>query len=327
MAPAGEDAAQVVRRFNRFYTRQIGLLREGLLDTPFSLTQARILYEIAQQDGVTARQLEGQLNLDPGYLSRQVAKFDKAGLVARRPSDRDGRVWHLSLSRKGRTAFAMLDRRSASDAERQLRNLTPAAQAKLVESMKSIQALLEPAAGQPGLELRAPVPGDMGWVISRHGAVYAQEYGWDATFEALVGEIAAKFVQKFDSQRERCWIAELGGERVGCIFLVKAARTVAKLRLLFVEPAARGRGIGRRLVEECIAFAREAGYRKVTLWTNDVLHAARHIYEGAGFRLTEENRHHSFGKDLVGQTWELTLAGSLRLTPLRRNHAAPDNRR
>lgn len=302
-----EDAVDAVRGFNRFYTKQIGLLREGLLDTPFSLTQARILYEIAHQESITAKQLGQQLNLDAGYLSRQVARFEKAGLIARQTSDLDGRVQHLALTRKGRTAFATLDQRSSSEVEGQLRNMKPAAQTKLVESMKSIQALLDPSREAPIVQLRAPQPGDIGWVISRHGAIYAQEYGWDATFEALVAEITANFIKNFDPQRERCWIAEAGGERAGCIFLVQKSRTVAKLRLLLVEPSSRALGIGRRLVDECIAFARSAGYRKMTLWTNDVLHEARRIYQRAGFRLVKENRHHSFGHDLVGQNWELSF--------------------
>lgn len=307
MSPAQEGAVNAVRRFNRFYTKQIGLLREGLLGTRFSLTQARILYEIAHQEGISSSQLSLQLNLDAGYLSRQIGKFEKAGLVARRTSDRDGRVQHLALTGNGQREFAILDQRSASEVAAQLGGLTPDAQAKLVESMQSIQSLLDPGKEAPAVRLRAPQPGDMGWVVGRQGVFYAREYGWDATFEALAAEIVAKFVRNFDPARERCWIAEASGERAGCVFLVQESRTVAKLRLLFVEPAARGLGVGSRLVDECIAFARQAGYRKLTLWTNDILDAARRIYQRAGFRLIEEERHHSFGQDLTGQNWELTL--------------------
>jgi DNA-binding MarR family transcriptional regulator/GNAT superfamily N-acetyltransferase len=308
MAPVQNNAVEAVRKFNRFYTKQIGLLREGLLDTSFSLTQARVLYEIAHQKGITSKQLGERLNLDAGYLSRLIGKFEKAGLIARQASGQDARVQHFALTRKGRTAFAMLDRRSAAEVEAQLRSLAPAAQARLVDSMNTIHALIEAPAEPPSVKLRSHQPGDMGWVIGRHGAIYAEEYGWDVTFEAFVADIAAKFIQKHDPERERCWIAEAGGERVGCIFLVQKSRTVAKLRLLLVEPTARGLGVGGRLLDECLAFARAAGYRKVTLWTNDILHAARHLYQRAGFSLVQEERHHSFGHDLVGQNWELTLA-------------------
>ena len=307
MPAVQESAVDAVRRFNRFYTKQIGLLREGLLDTRFSLTQARVLYEIAHQDRVTSKQLGELLKLDAGYLSRQLGKFEKAGLIVRHVSERDARLQHLALTRKGRAAFSMLDRRSVSEVEAQLRRLTPAAQERLVQSMRTIHALLEPAAEGSAVQLRAHQPGDLGWIISRHGAIYAQEYGWDLTFEALVADIAATFIKKFNPARERCWIAEAGAERVGCVLLVQESSTVGKLRLLLVEPTARGLGVGGRLVDECLAFAGRAGYRKVTLWTNDVLHAARRIYQRAGFRLVKEERHHSFGHDLVGQNWELKL--------------------
>jgi len=307
MAPTPQDAVESVRRFNRFYTRQIGLLREGLLDTRFSLTQARVLYEIAHQKGIASKELGERLNLDAGFVSRLIGRFEKSGLLARQPSSRDGRLHHLALTRKGRTVFATLDRRSVAEIQAQLANLEPASRAKLVDSMNAIQSLLDPRAEPPAVHLRAHRPGDMGWVISRHGAIYAQEYGWDMTFEALVAEIVARFIRNFDPERERCWIAEIAGERVGSIFLVQDSRAVAKLRLLLVEPAARGRGVGGRLVDECLAFARAAGYRKITLWTNDILHAARRIYQRAGFGLVEEERHHSFGHDLVGQNWELDL--------------------
>jgi DNA-binding MarR family transcriptional regulator/GNAT superfamily N-acetyltransferase len=308
MATVHEDAVEAVRKFNRFYTRQIGILREGLLDTPFSLTQARILYEIAHQKGITSKPLGDHLHLDAGYVSRQIGRFEKAGLVERQASGTDARVQHLALTRKGRTAFATLDRRSAADVQAQLRRLTADAQTKLVASMNAIYMLLEAPPEPPTVRLRGHQPGDMGWVVSRHGAIYAQEYGWDATFEALVADIVAKFIRAYDPERERCWIATAAGERVGSVFLVQESRRVAKLRLLLVEPAARGLGVGGRLVDECVDFAKAAGYQKVTLWTNDILHAARHLYQRAGFRLIQEDRHHSFGQDLVGQNWELALS-------------------
>lgn len=304
---ASGAVVDVVRNFNRFYMKQIGLLREGLLDTPFSLTQARIIYELGQQPGISAKQLGQRLGLDAGYLSRQVAKFEESGLVSRKTSGQDGRVQQLSLTRKGRAAFTTLNQRSTSEVAEQLETLTPLDQKKLAECMQSIQALLERREAGPSVTIRAPLAGDMGWVVERQGKVYAQEYNWDWTYEALVAEIVAKFIRDLDPVCERCWIADAGSERVGCVFLVKDSRTVARLRLLFVEPQARGLGVGSRLVDECIAFARAAGYRKIKLWTNDILHGARRIYQRAGFSLVEEKPHHSFGHDLNGQTWELSL--------------------
>ncbi len=306
--PTPATRIDTVRRFNRFYTRQIGALQEHLLASPFSLTEARVLYELAHQDDTTARALCAALRLDAGYLSRILEVFENRGLMERTTSAADGRQRLLRLTSRGRKAFATIDRDSTRNVRALLRPLAEDAQTRLVESMRTIETILEaPPPTRLSVLLRAPRPGDMGWVVQRHGAIYAREYGWDATFEALVAEIVAKFVRHFDPQRERCWIAERDGVNVGCVFLVRKTSTVGQLRLLLVDPSARGLGIGARLVEECSRFARQVGYRRVVLWTNSVLQAARRIYEAAGYRLTEEDRHHSFGKDLVGQNWELKL--------------------
>jgi DNA-binding MarR family transcriptional regulator/GNAT superfamily N-acetyltransferase len=300
--------AEAMRRFNRFYTKQIGVLHEGLLQSPFSLTEVRVLYELAHRDNVTASELATDLGLDAGYLSRMLRRFDYCGFLDKSPSPTDGRRTHLRLTPQGRDAFAPLDQRSHNEAAAMLSTFSAAEQNRLLEAMRTIEELLGPqTAGREPYLLRPHQPGDMGWIIHRHGVLYAQEYGWDEQFEALVAEIAAKFIQHFDPKRERCWIAEKDGEIVGSVFLVKQSDEVAKLRLLLVEPAARGLGIGSRLVGECIRFARQVGYKTITLWTNDVLHAARHIYEQAGFHLVDEEPHHSFGHDLVGQTWDLAL--------------------
>jgi len=305
-APAAR--IETVRRFNRFYTRQIGVLQEHLLESPFSLTEARVLYELAHHDETTARSLGADLQLDAGYLSRILEAFRKRGLVERAPSTTDGRQRPVRLTPRGRKAFAGLDGDSSRTVRALLRPLAEESQARLIESMRAIETVLgAPQSTRTPYILRAQEPGDMGWVVQRHGAIYAQEYGWDATFEALVAEIVAKFVRHFEPKNERCWIAERDGVNVGCVFLVRKGRTVGQLRLLLVEPSARGLGIGARLVEECSRFARQVGYRRIVLWTNRVLHAARRIYEAAGYRLMEENRHHSFGKDLLGQNWELRL--------------------
>jgi DNA-binding MarR family transcriptional regulator/GNAT superfamily N-acetyltransferase len=306
----GALAARViaVRRFNRCYTQKIGVLGERLLDSPFSLTEARILYELAHRERLTASELCRELDLDPGYLSRILGAFGRRGLVVRAASETDRRQIHLSLSDAGRAAFAPLDRRSRDEIAALLTRLPEPGQRRLVAAMAEIERLLGPASAprEPYL-LRPPVPGDIGWVISRHGALYAQEYGFDWRFEALVAEIAAKFVAEFEPGRECCWIAERDGEPVGSVFLVKETEQIAKLRLLLIEPAARGLGIGARLVSETVRFARRSGYRKITLWTQSILVAARHIYETAGFRLVASEPHHSFGRDLVGEHWELAL--------------------
>jgi len=297
-----------VRRFNRFYTQKIGVLREGYLESSFSLAEARVLYELGQRDRPSASELARDLGLDPGYLSRILARFAKSRLVSSERSANDRRVIHLILTEKGERSFAQINARSRHEIGDWLGTLPAAEQERLVGAMHVVEGLLgaRPERKTPYL-IRPHQPGDIGWVVSRHGSLYAEEYGWEDTFEALVAEIAAKFIRRFDAKRERCWIAEKDGENVGSVFLVKKSATVAQLRLLIVDPKARGLGIGQRLVDECIGFCRRAGYRKIVLWTNDILHAARRIYEARGFRLVEEERHHSFGKDLVGQIWELKL--------------------
>ncbi|MCW5771431.1 MAG: MarR family transcriptional regulator [Rhodospirillaceae bacterium] len=305
---AFDGRVAAVRRFNRFYTQRIGVLREGLLDSAYSLAEARVLYELAHRERPTASELARELGLDPGYLSRILARFQRKRLVAFERSRADGRKNHIELTAKGQRAFAPLDIRSRHDIGAWLGVLPAAEQERLVGAMKLIEDALaaNPEPTTPYI-LRPHRPGDMGWVIGRHGAIYADEYGWDDTFEAMVAEIAARFINRFDPKRERCWIAERDGENVGAVFLVRKSDKVAQLRMLLVERKARGLGIGQRLVDECIAFARECGYRKIMLWTNDILHAARHIYEARGFKLIREEKHHSFGHDLVGQFWELKL--------------------
>jgi len=304
----GRQRVDAVRSFNRFYTKQIGVLHEGLLGSPFSLTEVRVLYELANRSQPTAAELGRDLGLDPGYLSRILQNFARRGLVAKTRSAVDGRQSLLSLTARGRKAFAPLNARSHDEVAAMLARLSAAEQHRLIGAMRTIQTLLgdrsEPRV--PYL-LRSHRPGDMGWIIHRHGTLYAEEYRWDETFEALVAEIAAKFIRTFDPKREHCWIAEREGEIVGSVFLVRKSPTVGQLRLMYVEPKVRGLGIGSRLVEECLRFARQVGYRKVVLWTNSVLVAARHIYEKAGFRLIHSEPHRSFGHDLVGETWELTL--------------------
>jgi DNA-binding MarR family transcriptional regulator/N-acetylglutamate synthase-like GNAT family acetyltransferase len=299
---------EVVRRFNRFYTRRIGVLEEGLLRSPFSLTEARILYELAHQERTTATELGRELGLDAGYLSRILGGFEKRGLIRRAPSHTDGRQFLLRLTPKGHRAFVKLDAASRTEVEAMLTQLSKTDQDDLVRAMRNIEGLLgtAPESQEPYI-LRPHQPGDMGWVVQRHGVLYCDEYGWDERFEALVADIVAKFIQNFDPARERCWIAERGGENVGAVFLVEQSDTVGQLRLLLVEPKARGSGIGSRLVDECLRFARRVGYQKVALWTNDVLVEARRIYERVGFRLVSEKPHHSFGRNLVGQTWEVEL--------------------
>ena len=303
-----EQRVDAVRRFNRFYTKQIGVLHEGLLGSPFSLTEVRVLYELAHRESPTATELGKELGLDPGYLSRIVRGFTTRGLVKKTTSKADGRQSLLSLTARGRSTFAPLDARSSREVLAVLSRLPAADQRRLIAAMRTIESLLgeRPEPKVPYV-LRPHQPGDMGWVIHRHGVLYAQEYGWDETFEALVAEIASAFIRDFDPKRERCWIVEREGEVVGSVFLVKRSARVAKLRLMYVEPTARGLGIGSRLVGECVRFARQVGYRKITLWTNRVLVAARHIYKKAGFLLVAGEPHHSFGHDLIGETWELEL--------------------
>ena len=302
----GDVAA--VREFNRYYTNVLGLLREGLLDTPYSLTEARIIFELARQDELEVAALRRWLDLDAGYLSRILARFEADGLVRKSRSPGDGRRQVISLTQAGRAAFGRLDALS-SDQIRGLLAAVPAGQrSRLTAAMAGIREILDgrPAAGT--VVLRPPVPGDLGWVVQRNGALYAAEYGWDETYEALVARLVADFAARADRAGEAAWIAELRGEPVGCVFCTRKSDQTAQLRLLLVEPSARGIGIGERLVTECLTFARRAGYREIVLWTNDVLHAARRIYQRAGFELVGSQPHHSFGHDLVAQDWRLALA-------------------
>lgn len=306
--PGQLQPVEAVRRFSRFYTRRLGVLREGLLDSPFTLTEARVVYELAHHETATAAELARELELDPGYLSRLLKGLEQRGYVLRRPAADDGRQSIVALSEHGEAAFAEINASSRAQVGRLLEPLGPEDQASLVASLATVERLLgeAPQRRVPYI-LRPHQPGDIGWVIARHGALYAEEYGFDETFEALVAEICAQFLHTFDPRRERCWIAERDGENVGCVFLVRQSDAIAKLRCLLVEPRARGLGIGARLVDECIRFARQKGYGKITLWTNSILLAAIHLYERAGFRLVAEERHRSFGQDLIGQTWELKL--------------------
>lgn len=297
-----------VRRFNRFFTRRIGVLREGLLHGPYSLTEARVLFELARGEDVSASELSHELGLDPGYLSRILVRFERGGLLDRVVSEADGRRRLLRLTAAGEDAFAELDRRSREEVSGMLEGISERDQRRLLDATRTIEEVLggDGSTPEPFL-LRRHEPGDMGWVVQRHGTLYAREYGWDDRFEALVARIVADFIEAYDPSWERCWIAETGGRNVGCVFVVQESEEVAKLRLLLVEPEARGAGLGSRLVAECVTFARGRGYRKLVLWTNSVLHAARRIYEEHGFELAEEEEHHSFGADLVGQNWELEL--------------------
>jgi DNA-binding MarR family transcriptional regulator/N-acetylglutamate synthase-like GNAT family acetyltransferase len=317
MADARPDfPAQVdtIRRFNRFYTRRIGVLRDGLLSSPFTLAQARVLYELAQRERPSASEIARELDLDAGYLSRLLRALMRRGLVSRAPSPTDRRRGLLALTARGRAAFRRLDRRSASDIATMLEPLAADDRQRLADAMASIERLLapdgpageRPAAAGP-IVLRTHRPGDLGWVVHRHAALYAQEYGWDGSFEAMVAEIVARFIRRFDPARERCWIAERDGRILGSVTLVRMTDATAQLRLLYVEPQARGAGLGRLLVDECERFARQAGYRRIRLWTNSVLLAARAIYEGTGYRLIAQEPHRSFGHDLVGETWEKRL--------------------
>jgi DNA-binding MarR family transcriptional regulator/GNAT superfamily N-acetyltransferase len=297
-----------VRRFNRFYTRRVGALREGLLGSPHPLPEARLLYELGQRGACTASELGAELDLDLGYLSRLLQSLRKRGLVLARVSAADARRSLLSLTGKGRRAYAALDARSRDEVGSMLARLPGTEQARLIAALKTVQSILgEEQRQEPRITLRAHRPGDLGWVVHRHGALYAQEHGWDERFEALVADIVAKFVQRFDPARERCWIAEMDGEPVGSAFVVKDGAATAKLRLLLLEPRARGRGLGKRLVAECIRFARAKGYRKLVLWTQSNLDAARAIYRSAGFSLVEKQRHRSFGVALTGEYWALEL--------------------
>jgi DNA-binding MarR family transcriptional regulator/GNAT superfamily N-acetyltransferase len=306
MDPDGQISA--VRAFNRFYTRKLGFLDQHLLKSPFSLSEARVLYELATRENLSAKEIGIELGLDPGYLSRIVQNFDDNGLITRKPAPSDRRQYQLSLTAKGRQAFAKINRSSHDEIANMLAGLAPADGGRLVEAMTTIERLLgEPPVLRLPAVLREPRPGDMGWVVQSHGSLYASEYGFDASFEGLVAEITAKFLGSFDASRERCWIADIDGTQVGSVFLVRHADDVAKLRLLLVDPAGRGQGLGQRLVAECVAFARACGYRKITLWTQSILVAARKVYQNAGFLLVATEPHRSFGQSLIGETWELEL--------------------
>lgn len=303
-----EDRIAIVRRFNRFFTRQLGVLREGLLHTPYSLTESRIIYEIANRDHVIAADLSKELGLDAGYLSRILDRLEQKGLIQKVLSESDGRQRLLRLTPDGEKVFSLLDSRSREEISEMLNNLSEQDQNRLIQSMNTIEHLLGEGLkySEPYI-LRQHEPGDMGWIIHMHGRLYAEEYGWDERFEALVARICSDFINNYNPDKERCWIAEMDGQIVGSVFVVQDNEEVAKLRLLLVDPRARGLGLGKRLVDECIRFARRKGYKKLVLWTNSVLVAARNIYKKAGFELVKEEPHHSFGHDLVGETWELSL--------------------
>lgn len=314
-SPTDPSAAHIiaVRRFNRFYTRLVGALDEGHLRTAFSLAEARLLYELAQRNGLTATELGRALGLDAGYLSRMLRRFVERGLVERVPSRTDGRRSHLQLTRAGRASFSALNTRARNDVAALLAPISDAERRRLLTAMQTIEKLLGGAApeespGEPFV-LRSHRAGDMGFIIHRQALLYAREYGWTTEYEALIARILADFIERYDPTCERCWIAERAQETVGSVFLIRHPERegVARLRLLYVEPDARGLGIGRRLVSECTTFARSVGYRTITLWTNSVLVSARRLYEAEGYTLVQEESHHRFGHDLVGQTWELAL--------------------
>jgi DNA-binding MarR family transcriptional regulator/GNAT superfamily N-acetyltransferase len=306
--PDSEPDVAAVRAFNRFYTRKLGVLDQQLLKSPFSLSEARVLYELAHRENLSAKEIGAELGLDAGYLSRIVQNFDEGGLITREPLPADRRQYRLALTAKGRQTFAKLERSMQDEVAAMLATLPHDGKARLIGAMAEIEGLLGESGGlrSPAV-LREPRPGDIGWVVQSHGAFYAREYGFDSSFEGLVAEIAAKFLASFDASRERCWIADIDGTQVGSIFLVRHTDDVAKLRLLLVEPTGRGQGLGQRLVGECIAFARQCGYRRITLWTQSILVAARKIYQEAGFKLVATEPHRSFGQDLIGETWELEL--------------------
>jgi DNA-binding MarR family transcriptional regulator/predicted N-acetyltransferase YhbS len=302
------DRVAAFRAFNRFYTGRIGVLGEGFLRTPHSLTEARVLYELGHRDVVEVAELRRGMEIDAGYLSRLLSRLEEQGLVARERSQDDARRQRVRLTEDGAAAAAELDRRSAAEIGALLDGLGEERQRRLIAAMQVIGEVLDDADGSDGaLVLRAPRPGDYGWIVHRHGAQYAEEYGWDETFEALVARIVADYAEHHDPRREGAWIAEVDGEPVGCVLCVREDDSTAKLRLLLVDPRARGRGIGARLIDECLRFARRAGYDRVVLWTNDVLHDARRLYERAGFELVESGRHRAFGHDLVEQTWSRRL--------------------
>jgi DNA-binding MarR family transcriptional regulator/GNAT superfamily N-acetyltransferase len=303
----GQDRVAAVRAFNRFYTARIGVLRDGLLRTPHSLTEARVLYELGQREVTEVADLRREMDIDGGFLSRLLARLERNGLVARERSTDDARRQRIRLTNEGAAAFAELDRRSADEIGAVLEALSEDDQRRLVAAMDTVQEVLTHAPPAAGFVLRSPRPGDLGWIVQAHGRLYAEQYGWDESFEALVAGIVADYAKDRDPRREAAWVAEVDGEPAGCVLCLRREEDVAQLRLLLVDPRARGRGIGGRLIEECLGFAQRAGYERVTLWTNDVLHEARRLYERAGFELVESAPHHSFGHDLVEQTWARPL--------------------
>jgi DNA-binding MarR family transcriptional regulator/GNAT superfamily N-acetyltransferase len=295
-----------VRRFNRFYTQHLGVLRDGWLDSPFSLTEARVLYEIRQRDRATASDIARDLGLDAGYLSRILRQFHKSGLIRKDVSPQDARQSLLSITARGRKAFDPLEARTERQVGAVLGRLATPEQDHLVAAMRVIETMI--ASGpkpETDIVLRQPRPGDLGWIVARHAELYAREYGWAENFEGLCAQIVADFAGKYDPTCERCWIAEMDGRNVGCVFLVKDSETIARLRLLLVDPVARGRGLGKKLTDECVRFAHDCGYQGITLWTHSVLTAARHIYERAGFRLTSSEKRRSFGQDVVSEHWDM----------------------
>jgi DNA-binding MarR family transcriptional regulator/GNAT superfamily N-acetyltransferase len=301
------ERAHTVRSFNRFYTNVIGALREGFLGTRYSLTEARVIFELAQRHTTQVADLRRALDIDPGYLSRILSRFEADGLTARERSSEDGRRQVIRLTARGRRAFRTLDQRSTAEFVAMLSSFPDEQQQRLVGAMGTIRDILGDRRRSRAIVLRPPEAGDLGWVVHRHGILYAEEYGWDESFEGLVARIVSDFAEHRDHDRERAWIAEVERERVGCIFCTKRSEKTAQLRLLLVEQAARGMGVGSALVDECLRFAKQAGYERIMLWTNEVLRDARRLYERAGFRLVEEEKHHSFGQDLVGQNWERLL--------------------
>jgi DNA-binding MarR family transcriptional regulator/GNAT superfamily N-acetyltransferase len=305
--PMSTDTVAAVRAFNRFYTRKLGVLDQHLLDSPYSLTEARVLYELAHREAPSAKEIGAALGLDAGYLSRIVQHFSDKGLITRKPLPADRRQVQLGLTAKGRLAFSRLEQRSCDDIATMLATLGGPRASRLVQAMASIEQLLVHADAAPSTILRGPRPGDIGWVVQSHGALYAAEYGFDASFEALVAEIAGNYLASFDASRERCWIADIDGRPVGSIFLVRQTDEIARLRLLLVDSAGRGQGLGQRLVRECIGFARACGYRRITLSTHSILTAARKIYQNEGFVRVASETHRSFGQNLTGETWELEL--------------------
>jgi len=302
-----DKQVSTIRSFNRFYTRKIGVL-DGMASSPFSLAEARVLYELAHRQQPTATDIRKELGLDAGYMSRILRDFERRKLMRREQSKTDERQRFLSLTTKGRKAFLPLDERSNRDIAAMLNDLSPAERQQLADAVQVVRSLLgDRAEAKTPYLLRPHQPGDLGWIVHRQAILYAEEYGWDGTYEALAAEIVAQYIKNYDPKCERAWVAEKDGQRVGAALVAKESEEIAKLRLLHVERQARGLGIGKRLVEECVRFARQAGYQKMTLWTQSILHAARDIYKKAGFQVVREEKHHSFGKDLTAETWELNL--------------------